>query len=331
LTNQNSFQLALAKSPVREPAKQPPAGTFAADEGSTLSTPPASMELADKEKASKSIDRGANASALRELEAAKAGSGGEERQKLEQPAPAATIGGALALGTPTNNFKAGGEFGVAANLPAAAPPPAASPELTLNDRLMTTQQLAYRNTSTQTITVQVARRDSVVVSQVTTGAWQNAFPNAPASRPAAAVLANFQVQQNGTTLRVVDADGSVYAGTLLPASNNVQIASIQAAGKTLAKDSPQQTAPTISFQVTGINQALQQKVVFTGNIEPMPVTVENAQSALHNENAGTAGTQIQQNNANLQPQTWLSNTRIVGTAIIDPTNQIQIIAVPASP
>jgi hypothetical protein len=44
---------------------------------------------------------------------------------------------------------------------------------------------------------------------------QNAFRNTALPAQAASVLANFQVQQNGNAIRVVDADGSVYDGVLL--------------------------------------------------------------------------------------------------------------------
>ena len=47
---------------------------------------------------------------------------------------------------------------------------------------------------------------------------QNAFKNTIAPAKAVPVLVNFQVQQNGSAIRVVDADGSVYDGSLLPES-----------------------------------------------------------------------------------------------------------------
>jgi len=46
---------------------------------------------------------------------------------------------------------------------------------------------------------------------------QNAL-RTPSRRPSRSVLVNFQVQQNGNAVRVVDADGSVYDGSLLPES-----------------------------------------------------------------------------------------------------------------
>jgi hypothetical protein len=295
LTNQKSFQLAFAKNLEREPVKQLPAETLAASELSAATKAPPKLESDNKEKASKSADLGVDRPVSGEFATSKSEATDEERRRLEPP------------------------------------PPAAAPAMMLDDRLSTTQRLTYRNTATQNIPAQVARDNAGAAAQPSGSGGQSAFRNSTASPQAVPVLANFQVQQNGTALRVVDADGSVYAGTLLMAGTNAQIVSVQAEESTVAKDSRQQTVQAISFQVTGISQALKQKVVFTGNIEPMPASTANSQEALHGVVAGAAGKQNQQNSANLSQQTWLSNTRIVGTAIIAPTNQIEINAVPTSP
>jgi hypothetical protein len=68
---------------------------------------------------------------------------------------------------------------------------------------------------------------------------------------------------------------------------------------------------SLNFRVEGRNRTLQQQVVFTGNLIPLPAT-------------NTA------NSNTLLSPSILNNSRITGTATVNATNQVEINAVPAS-
>jgi hypothetical protein len=81
---------------------------------------------------------------------------------------------------------------------------------------------------------------------------------------------------------------------------------------------------------------LKQNVVFTGNLLANSGAPQTAQTS--NSFGGTggggggggAGNQLQQAVANSSQQSLLSSSRIVGTAVIASTNQIEINAVPVT-
>jgi hypothetical protein len=177
---------------------------------------------------------------------------------------------------------------------------------------------------------------------------QNAFKNTIAPAQAVPVLVNFQVQQNGNAVRVVDADGSVYDGSLLPKSAIAQNEPAPAAtpappvaapaqvarAKTIASRDESQTAQNYFFRVTGTNQTLKQNVVFAGNLVATANAVTNSQqasSASGNLGVGGAGGDQSQSALTNQSQLPWSNSRIAGTAVIAGTNQIEINALPLSP
>ena len=149
------------------------------------------------------------------------------------------------------------------------------------------------------------------------------------------VLANFQVQQNGSAIRVVDADGSVYTGSLqrqgaaatgepvpaaLPASTIAQLAKTDQKKAPASRDELQ-AAQNYFFRVRGMNQTLKQNVVFVGNLLANSVSTSNAQRSL-------GGGQLRMALTNQLP--W-SSSRITGTAVISDTNNIEINAVPLPP
>jgi hypothetical protein len=177
---------------------------------------------------------------------------------------------------------------------------------------------------------------------------QNAFKNTIAPAQAVPVLVNFQVQQNGNAVRVVDADGSIYDGSLLPKSAIAQNEPAPAAtpappvaapaqvarAKTIASRDESQTAQNYFFRVTGTNQTLKQNVVFAGNLVATANAVTNSQqasSASGNLGVGGAGGDQSQSALTNQSQLPWSNSRIAGTAVIAGTNQIEINAMPLSP
>jgi hypothetical protein len=226
----------------------------------------------------------------------------------------------------TGGYTTAGAGMLAAKAPAAAPP-----ALNLPAKL---PGVAGNESATQTGSVQFA-----------SNAAQNSFKNTVALNKAAAVLANFQVQQNGNAIRVVDADGSIYDGSLQPESATEQNVSAQTAmpaptgaepaqieqQKTIATRDELQTAQNYFFRVTGMNQTLKQKVVFAGNLLAITSAPANARQSFHGDTALGIGGSGGSSQSSLTNQLPWSNSRIAGTAIVADTNTIEINAVPLLP
>lgn len=82
---------------------------------------------------------------------------------------------------------------------------------------------------------------------------------------ASRVLSNFQVEQAGNEIRLVDADGSTYSGQFEgPAAAGARR---MAAAKTKAA-AAEPASEQRFFRATGFNQSLQKRVVFEGNYIP---------------------------------------------------------------
>ncbi len=175
---------------------------------------------------------------------------------------------------------------------------------------------------------------------------QNRYRNVSAAAQTAPVLQSFQVLQNGDAISVVDRDGSVYQGSVQVAAvaernepapvaaPSEAIAPLQSRDKEVpSAGNQQQAAQNYFFRVAGMNRTLKQNVVFTGNMEAIPGTTTNAQPTF-GVIGGAGASGVMQNNLQAstnQPQRLLSNSRVVGTAVIDRTNQIEINAVPVMP
>jgi hypothetical protein len=217
---------------------------------------------------------------------------------------------------------------VAATIPAAAAfdRPASQPDATGKDFAAQTNSTQFASTASQNLAYGL----------------QNSFKNTAALAKTAPVLANFQVQQNGNAIRVVDADGSVYDGSLLPESAEVQnmpaptVQQVERA-QTVGSQNDSSVAQNYSFRVAGLNQTLKQNVVFTGNLLTASDATKNSPPSLGGSNGfggnggaggGGAGTQMQSALAN---QLSWSNARITGTAVIADTNRIEINAEPLAP
>jgi hypothetical protein len=171
---------------------------------------------------------------------------------------------------------------------------------------------------------------------------QNQFRNASASAQTAPVLQSFQVQQSGGAVSVVDRDGSVYNGSVQLANGTTRNEPISAEAPATSPPpevkvaqltgNEQQAAQNYFFRVAGTNLTLRQNVVFTGNVLANNTAPQTAQSSnvLGVVVGRSAGGQLQQGAANTSQQNLLSNSRIVGTAVIDRTNRIEINAVPVT-
>jgi hypothetical protein len=175
---------------------------------------------------------------------------------------------------------------------------------------------------------------------------QNLFKNNSVSAQTTPVLQSFQVQQNGGAISVVDQDGSIYHGSLQLANATAgyePVPTVSAAAPAAPPQSrtqaaqlagnQQQAAQNYFFRVAGMNRTLKQNVVFTGNVlanSSAPQTAQTSNSFGGFGGGGGAENQLQQAAANASQQSPLSNSRIVGTAVIASTNQIEINAVPVT-
>jgi hypothetical protein len=181
---------------------------------------------------------------------------------------------------------------------------------------------------------------------VQTGAanQQNTYRNTSASARTAPVLQSFQLVQNGDVVSVVDRDGSVYQGSVQVAlekgseaaksmSPNEEAPPAQHAVRAdQGAGNQQQTAQNYFFRVAGINRTLQQGIVFSGTVEAIPGLTTNAPQSFGGGTGGGGGGGMQ-NDLQVstdRQQALLSNSRVVGTAVINQTNQIEINAVPAT-
>ena len=175
---------------------------------------------------------------------------------------------------------------------------------------------------------------------------QNLYRNASASAQTMPVLQLFQVLQNGDVISVVDRDGSIYQGSIQVAtaaavaaerkepapmmpSGSVAAPTLGQANETQSIANAQQAAQNYFFRVAGMNRTLKQNVVFSGNVEAIPGAATNTQQTFGLSGGGGGG--VAQYNLQVstnQQQELLLNSRIVGTAVIDRTNRIEINAVP---
>jgi hypothetical protein len=121
--------------------------------------------------------------------------------------------------------------------------------------------------------------------------------NAQVSR-SANVLNTFQVQQEGSEIRVLDADGSTYTGKIEQLANNAELDSRITARHSVAKQTrrhdaqaageTESAAPQSYFRATGFNVSLKKTLVFEGNYaappaqQPAPATANDRERAEQN-------------------------------------------------
>jgi hypothetical protein len=141
---------------------------------------------------------------------------------------------------------------------------------------------------------------------------------------AANVLNNFQVEQDGRQIRVVDADGSTYTGkierlaqndarNLLKEKQNYAAPSSRAAVAKPARDADQSASNEFYFHATGYSGSLKKSLVFEGNYIVTPSPQQNA------PDVGTS------KNVEQMP------ARIVGTAKIHGEPPVRVDAVSVAP
>ena len=146
------------------------------------------------------------------------------------------------------------------------------------------------------------------------------------------VLANFQIEQSGNKLRVIDGDGSTYLGEVAPdqAYGLAQNAAFKNDGKEkladeLKSEQQKQTDSAYQFRVTGTNRTLNQQVVFTWNCIPMT-------NSLAFSNSSFAASELKNLAAAKMPQQFpgFQNSIINGRAQISSQIDIEINARPVS-
>ena len=135
---------------------------------------------------------------------------------------------------------------------------------------------------------------------------KQAFRGEAKTQPAANVLQNFQIEQNGREIRVVDADGSTYTGEFERLSKNDS--------RNLQKQN-EATNEGFYFRASGFNDSLKKSLVFEGNyIVPAPAESQEKRKA----------TSSRQNEE-------MPAARIVGTAKINGEAPVIVDAVVVSP
>jgi hypothetical protein len=155
------------------------------------------------------------------------------------------------------------------------------------------------------------------------------------------ILASFRVEQSGPELRVIDSDGSVYAGPIQ--ATNAFVAPVVLANQTRFADAltsaknqnpaavglgvnvTQQSAAASAFHVVGTNRSSNQRVTFSGTItgdtNVLAMTGTNLVQA-----GGALANAIQLSNAQAVPANL--NLHLSGKAVIGRNQEIEIDAVP---
>jgi hypothetical protein len=145
--------------------------------------------------------------------------------------------------------------------------------------------------------------------------------NAQVNR-SANVLKTFQVEQQGSDIRVLDADGSTYTGKIEQSANNAQLDSRITARREVAKQKQsyaaakavpenQSATPQSYFRATGFNVSLKKTVVFEGNYAAPPA--QQPAKALPNDKE--------------QAKQSADQTRIVGTVRVNGEPPVEVDAV----
>jgi hypothetical protein len=336
LTNQKSLELAWADKSARERVVEtPPAAAPVAPAISALPPPgPEKTKIILAKDESNAGDLGMKAETASEPASRQPELAESEAKKTEPVAAPAPIGAA------GSSLSGVGQTTSANGLVAGKLPATENSDALAQNRF-------FDRLTTQTNSVPPGSATAQNFIQAGVSSVQNVFKNNTASAQATPVLQSFQMRQNGDAISVVDGDGSVYHGSVRPETATVRnepalaetfaerVAPPQSRTKaTPSAGNEQQAAQNYFFRVAGMNRTLKQHVVFTGNFlanSGAPQTAQTSNSfGGFGGGGGVAGNQLQQAAANQSQQSLLWNSRIVGTAVIASTNQIEINAVPVT-
>jgi hypothetical protein len=154
--------------------------------------------------------------------------------------------------------------------PAAAPPASADSKAKSATMAATAPPVAQPLAAGSVATTQQFSQQSAVQS----------FQNNARVSGGANVLNKFQVQQEGNEIRVLDADGSTYAGKIEQSSKGAELDSRITARRGVMKQTPRYPGKSVSenksatpqsyFRATGYNVSLKKTLVFEGNYEAPP-------------------------------------------------------------
>lgn len=154
--------------------------------------------------------------------------------------------------------------------PAAAPPTGIDSKAESDRIAAAAPSIAQRSSAGGLATRQQFSQQSAVQS------FRN---NVQVSR-AANVLNTFQVERQGSQIRVLDADGSTYTGKIEQSAKSAAVDSPVSARRDAAKQTRRYTAqavrenesalPQSYFRATGYNVSLKKRVVFEGNYSAPP-------------------------------------------------------------
>ena len=148
--------------------------------------------------------------------------------------------------------------------------------------------------------------------------------NAQVSR-AANVLNTFQVQQQGSEIRVLDADGSTYTGKIEQLAKSAELDSRITARRDAAKQTRryaakaarenESAAPQSYFRATGYNVSLKKTLVFEGNYAAPPAQQPATATANDRERAEQSR----------------DRARIVGTVRVNGEAPVEVDAIAETP
>jgi len=151
------------------------------------------------------------------------------------------------------------------------------------------------------------------------------FRNKAQVSRAASVLNTFQVQQEGSEIRVLDADGSTYTGKIEQLAKSAELNSRIAARRDAAKQTRRyaakaapenvSAAPQSYFRATGFNVSLKKTLVFEGNYAAPPAQQPATATANDRERA-------EQNR---------DRARIVGTVRVNGEVPVEVDAIAETP
>lgn len=266
----------------------------------------------------------------------------DDELKRTSLATAAGLGGALAPGTP----------------PPAAPKPASAP-------VQKQQALGFADIASG-LPVRFVQPDPAAITKENAPASQRfqqldnraGYRQNFNSPPMPQVMQDFAFERTGDRVRIVDADGSTYVGTVLPAVEEELRDKLAAAsdGEKARKDASTQPAQSANAQssyrfiASGVNRKLNQSVEFRGEWQPAaPTQSQTDIPALQQASFGVARPEAQAAEKKLKaPLTnaladnaapakapldqlrlkELSQGRISGRAVVGGKNEFDISAVP---